>query len=459
MQFQDKIYDQDTDSVFLLYTAIDDSLNKNGWRVTTNSIDNNISSGLNKPLVLKRKDPLRPQDLKQKGDYIHPHPEIADYFEQLKYQENYAIGRAVKFDKDANNKWRVWFNITDPQAKTLFKAASVQLEYPQHISPLIATFPIEYPDEDLANSFDHWSITHWAFVDQPAYADLLKLRGKCNGTLAQCEIKLKNASENNNCGFCVKGELTRLIGASDSSLGNNSTIQDQMEDSKPSTQTGSFEKLTSADGKPLTITNPHSAAPIQTSTIIENSSKQEQEPATDTKPGMPKGDINKDKPVNQEEEKEAELLKGLKPEVLSYISTLRAEARTKESAYNTILKEVADVKGEFEKIKIQGRRYQLKSIIPRYNFKTDEAHEKEIDKVMQWQGISDEEIASIYENALIASTTKISNKGAAITQRNYDVPNFNNVKQQEASQENSSDRLSKLMSLVTMLNNNNGGDL
>ena len=451
MQFQDKIYDQDTDSVFLLYTAIDDSINKNGWKVNADSIDNNIFSGLNKPLVLKRKDPAHPNDARQKGDYIHPHPlDLGNYLDQLKYQESYAVGRAVKLDRDARGKWRVWFHVTDPKAKTLFKAASIQTEFPQHISPLIATFPVEYPDEDANNIFNHWSITHWAFVSDPAYGDLLKIRGKCNGTLQHCEIKLKNASESEEVGFCVKGELTRLIAASqNSSLDKNSTFPVSMQESTPS-QNGT-EKLTTADGKPLTLTGQHTTttkAAVQQPTIIETPSKQEQEPGTPDRPGDQRGETrNSNPPANKEEEKEAQLLKGLSPQVLSYIDSLRAEARTKDSAYQTMLKEVSGIKGELANIAQERRRYQLKSIIPRYNFKTDEAHEKEIDKVMKWQGISDEEIASIYENALVAQSVA-KPKSAS---RTYDVPNFGKVAQKEASSENSSDRLMRLMSLVTML--------
>src|SRR5215831_789355 len=96
-EFQSKHYEPSTDDLFLVYTAIDDSFNKNGWKVE--DIDKNITSGLGRPGVIKPKDPLNPLDKNQEGNFIHPEFPNATLVELLQGQEAFSIARAVRLDK------------------------------------------------------------------------------------------------------------------------------------------------------------------------------------------------------------------------------------------------------------------------------------------------------------------------------------------------------------------------
>lgn len=446
----------DSQKFYLLYTAIDDSLNKNGWRVDSNSIADNIKSGLNKPIVLKLKDAGRPQDTAQKGRYIHPYADNpTSYQDQLDYQESYALGRAVDFDQDSKGVWRVWFEITDPAAVMKFKQGSQSLDsFPAFISPAIATYPFEYPDEDNAQVYKHWGITHWAFVDEPAYGVKMAVRGQCHDTLNRCAIKLKNASVSKECGFCVAGELTNIIAASNaanSSQVANSTNSNSMSEQTPLQNNTVNSTLTDANGNPLQLQlNKAPIQPNQTQipTTTQTPSKQEAEPGSDQKPGQEKGD-NRDfvNPQNQEEQNEA-LLKEASPALRSYIETLRAESRSKQTALETVMKQQQEIQKQLNQISLERRRFQLSNLIPRDIFKSDESYQKELDNVMTWQGISDDRIREIYQNQIIVKQARPVQKGASV----YEVPNFG-VENKSASTSaiNSSDRLTKLLDLPSML--------
>ena len=149
-EFESKHYEPTTDDLFLVYTAIDESFNANGWRVE--DIDKNITSGLGRPGVIKPKDPNNPQDQNQYGNFVHPEFPGASLVELLQNQESYSIARAVRLDKPSNGgDWRVWLHVTDPKAKLALKNASA--DYPKYISPQVITFPNDFPDEDRQQSY------------------------------------------------------------------------------------------------------------------------------------------------------------------------------------------------------------------------------------------------------------------------------------------------------------------
>lgn len=193
--FQDQFYDPSSDRLFLVYYALDDSINLNGWRVSTPSLEKNIKSFIGKPVVLKRKDPYNPSDRVQTGRFIHPILKNASLAENLEYQEQYSVGRINKVFLNPRKGWRFDVEITDPGLKQALKAETFKDgQYPRHVSPQIATFPDQYPHETEDN-VNNWHGLHLALVDVPAYGfQKADVKGKCLGSEQECTIKLRSAA-------------------------------------------------------------------------------------------------------------------------------------------------------------------------------------------------------------------------------------------------------------------------
>jgi hypothetical protein len=426
-EFQSKHYEPATDDLFLVYTAIDNSFNKNGWKVE--DIDKNITSGLGRPGVIKPKDPTSLLDQKQEGNFVHPEFPNASLVELLQGQEAYSIARAVRLDKpQPGSDWRVWLQITDPKAKLALKNASAAgdhaILYPKYISPQVITFPSDFPDEDKANSYKHWIISHWAFVDVPAYGEKMQIRGNCYGDLNNCKIKLQNAST---AGFCITGAIKAL---SSSSHNANSTTQNIMSsDQNAGSNNGS---PINSNSQQIPNTGPvYSWQPVQISTSptptnnVTIPSKQEAEPESDQKPGLEKGDKQiRDGPPDKEEPKAR--ISGLPesvPELQNMVATLQEAMRGLQKDFAAIKKD-NDIRKQTE------QRYYAASKVARYGsqFKSKDAFEKEVDVALRYSSVMSEQELEQYLADKFGKTTTIApvakSAAAIIADTNHDVPDF-----------------------------------
>jgi hypothetical protein len=180
------------DRFFLVYYALDDTLNLSGWGVSSESLERNIRSFIGKPVVLKHKDQFSESDRNQVGNFVHPVLKNASLSDNLSYQELFAVGRIN--DVSLTNKgWRFDVEIIDPQMKQAYKAGTFESLYPRHVSPQIATFPDQYPDERDDN-VQKWHGLHLALVDVPAYGfQKADVKGKCYGSEQECTVKLRSA--------------------------------------------------------------------------------------------------------------------------------------------------------------------------------------------------------------------------------------------------------------------------
>ena len=456
-EFQSKHYDPKTDDLFLVYTAIDESFNANGWKVE--DIDQNITSGLGRPGVIKPKDPTNPLDRSQEGNFVHPEFPGASLLELLQGQEAYSIARAVRLDKPKpGSDWRVWLHVTDPKAKLALKNASTTADYPRFISPQVITFPADFPDEDKANSYKHWIISHWAFVDVPAYGEKMQIRGNCYGHINNCKIKLQNAST---AGFCVTGAIKAL---SSSSHNTNSQTQSIM-----SEQTTSASPINSNSQQVSSIPNPNSTGqvyswqPVQVSSnnnptpanTLTTPSKQEAEPESDQKPGLEKGDKQiRDGPPDKEEPKAR--VSGLPesvPELQNMVSTLQEAMRGLQKDFATIKKD-NDIRKQTE------QRYYAASKVARYGnqFKSKDAFEKEVDVALRYSSVMSEPELEQYLADKFGRTVAPIAKSAAVSSpttpdTTHEVPDF---KSNNASS-GSSDNNRKYIEVMDMFDNNNTG--
>ncbi|MGH9964949.1 MAG: hypothetical protein ACRD5E_09020 [Nitrososphaeraceae archaeon] len=185
--------------LYLVYYALDDSLNLNGWRVSPNSLERNIRSFVGKPLVIKSKDLFNPNDRDQAGNFVHPILKNASLTENLNYQEQFAVGRINSVTLNPNRGWRFDVEITDPKLKEAFTSKQLNrysygYKYPRYVSPQIATFPDRFPVESAAG-VENWHGLHLALVDVPAYGFYkANVAGECYGAEARCQAELKSAS-------------------------------------------------------------------------------------------------------------------------------------------------------------------------------------------------------------------------------------------------------------------------
>lgn len=466
-EFQSKHYEPGTDDLFLVYTAIDESFNKNGWRVE--DIDKNIKSGLGRPGIIKPKDPNNPIEHDQSGQFIHPVFPGASLQTLLQNQEVYSIARAVRLDKPSPTApWRVWLHVTDPNAKLALKNASTgsnsesERQYPRYISPQVITFPSDFPNEENAKTYKHWIISHWAFVDVPAYGEQMKVRGNCYGAIDDCKIKLQNASTAN---FCVK----QAIAALNSSHNTNSQTQSIMAESSnaQSNSNNSNAQPVQSDSQQVGQLT-YSWQPVQTTAAtnttlpysnqpISNYSKQEPEPGTSTKPGQEKNDTNQVKPVNKEEDKEAPIGETTE-DLKKVIADLRRQNQEQEKR-TKLLEEDNVIRKQNEK------RYQMAAKIAKYSyrFKSKDAFDKEIDTAVRYSQVMSEEeleeyldrklgVAAGEEIAIKArSASAIVSSSTTTTNQQHEVLNVQ--AQVNNASSNSSDISRKCIELIDMFSN------
>jgi hypothetical protein len=183
------------DRLFLVYYALDSSLNLNGWNVSQQSLERNIRSFIGKPVVLKNKDSFNPNDGPQKGNFVHPILKNASLEENLNYQKQFSVGRINDVSLNPQKGWRFDVEITDPQMKRAFRDNTFGNKYPRYVSPQIATFPDIFPGESNNINVEHWHGLHLAFVDYPAYGfQKTDMKGKCFGSEQMCKIELRSAS-------------------------------------------------------------------------------------------------------------------------------------------------------------------------------------------------------------------------------------------------------------------------
>jgi hypothetical protein len=192
LSFQEKHYDPSSDRLFLVYYALDSSVNQNGWRVSPESLDRNIKSFIGKPIVLKQKDPYNLEDMPQTGKFVHPILKNASLDENLQYQEQFSVGRINDVYRNYKG-WRFDVEITNPYIKEVLKSGADNT-YPKYVSPQIATFPDRFPGEPETN-IQNWQGLHLAFVDVPAYGFAKSdMAGKCYGSEQLCTAQLQSAA-------------------------------------------------------------------------------------------------------------------------------------------------------------------------------------------------------------------------------------------------------------------------
>lgn len=432
-------YNAQTDRLFLVYYPIIPGYNGNKWGVTENSLHTNIQTAINKPVVVYRKNPTNRYHTHQAGNFVHPtieeaaaeigHPLKAE--EYYNWQERFAIGRVRNVDK-RDKGYAFTLEITDPDAKTILKSDRYSTGIPGWTSPQIISNSRLYPEEEASGIFNHWTISHIALVDIPAYGvEQSALRGKCFGAEKECLIQTKSASQEN-LGFCVKQAAIDLI---------ESYSSHQTQVSNPSHNTMSQSENTAAKSSE-TVT--YVATPTDNTNPIaitgETEKPQGQEPP------------EKNPPPVEPEPTTKETLQGAKT-----LEEANAQIRQMAELLQETNKQLKAQQKELDRISLSERKARLAFIIPRDLFKSDDSHQKEVEKTLNekvseswlidyWK--TKRELAMVQssktkqEEPLVAKSASLQQQ----QQQQHEVPDFSSSQNQSQRSINQ-----KLMDLQRMV--------
>jgi hypothetical protein len=110
-------------------------------------------------------------------------------------------------------------------------------------------------------------------------------------------------------------------------------------------------------------------------------------------------------------------------DLLSKLQTTRDTLLEEKRRNDSYMKRYQDKVAKCERIAT------LHNLIPRQLFVREDAYQRELEKVSQWSGISDQEIADIYQRKLGDINKKFRHHGAASTTRDpyagfRDIPDF-----------------------------------
>jgi hypothetical protein len=362
-------YDPDTDRLFLVYYALPPTSNRNKWQVSERSLDANIRTAINKPVIIYPHSKSNRFHSNQAGNFVHPLPEeaSAEMGRPLSEEEYYnwqegkgVVGRIIDVDK--REKGYAWtLEITDPSAKQILKSDKYSTGIPAWTSPQILTYPHVYPNEDRTGIYDHWVVSHVILTDNPAFGfEKSALAAKCLGDQPTCMIKTKSASTTEGLGFCVKQAITTLLNSSQKESDASQT-HNTMSDNQSATTDSNV---------------------VVTKTLSEQNQKQEgEQQAQPAGSGIGvEGDANERNQPQKEEELEQQPTEATLPKTIEEAHKIIAQ---QSELVKIMQKEMKGFKKELDQIKTERKLFQLQTIIPRSLFKSDESYSKEIQKTMQ----------------------------------------------------------------------------
>jgi hypothetical protein len=435
VEVPERRYDSASDRLFLVYYPITPGYNRNKWGVSEQSLHTNIHTAINKPVVVYRKNPNNPIHTKQAGSFIHPTPEEAatelghppNAEEYYNWQEKFAVGRVRSVDK-RDKGYAFTLEITDNEAKNILKSDIYRTGVPGWTSPQIISNGHLYPNEETSGVFDHWTISHIALLDVPAYGyDQAGVRAKCFGAEKDCMIQTRSASQEN-LGFCVKQATIDLVQSRTKKetadtlrtlSANLNSSQSSPESQLSHTIMSQSENTAPKSSETVTYTAPNDTTTPQP--VNTNNNKE---------PSKEEAQTQQTLPVTPTEEPKAPTIEGAKN-----LEEANIQIRQMSELLTETNKQLKAQQKELDRIALSERRARLAFIIPRDLFRSDESHMKEVDKTMN-EKVSESWLIDYWktkrELAMTQSTARkmvheeepptISAKSASVSQ--HEVPDF-----------------------------------
>jgi len=171
--------------------------NKNGWKVSWESIKKYASDFINHP-----------------GIYYEPVVDEPDhtggrtYRENMANQEDYRVVNIVSVAICEDDKTLNYVGeILDEKFEELWEAGKINMTspavWPEEMEQ-VGTMENGAPMLDV----DKWRALHIAYINDPAYGDDAMTLATCDGDGQSCRIRL--SAKNNPCGLCAQNDLAPL---------------------------------------------------------------------------------------------------------------------------------------------------------------------------------------------------------------------------------------------------------
>ena len=155
--------------------------NGNGWGVSSDSIDKNISRFIGKPFCVTAKQWFPESEYET---YEHPYLPTNNLDIIFSHQAKYSVGDIVDVIKDNHDDY---YAMIKPHSKFANNSP------PAFCSPAIFQLDPHEPE----NKISKWEALHLAGLDRdPAYgAQIALLKGTCIGTANECKVQFKSAKQ------------------------------------------------------------------------------------------------------------------------------------------------------------------------------------------------------------------------------------------------------------------------
>ncbi len=178
-----------TPGLYLKTFALSDQRNKNGWRVTWDSIKNNISDFVknSRPGI----DYTKCVDQKCDLDHV----EASSFNRTINLQEDFRVSNIVGYtlNEDTHTAYAI-HQITDSKFAELVKSGQRIFVSPM-IWPVSGGYDVKGTNEKGLPILDvyNWKAVHIAFVNDPAFGDDAKITAMCEGN--DCQMRLLSAKQ------------------------------------------------------------------------------------------------------------------------------------------------------------------------------------------------------------------------------------------------------------------------
>lgn len=172
---------------------MDDSVNKNFWKIPDRAIKKYASSFIGRPLVYHPSGQHIPY---LKEGVKDDSPTFID--DILRVQERYKIGEIMYVNQQhikgkPNEKgWYATIRVTDPEVVQKIRSGNIS----SFVSPQVYDVNGAAPNEETTEFIP----LHIAVVSEPAYGNRARIKATCTGTGSSCVNALKSACGNNGGG-------------------------------------------------------------------------------------------------------------------------------------------------------------------------------------------------------------------------------------------------------------------
>ena len=175
--------------LYLKTFALNTKRNKNGWRVTWDSIKKNIGDFIGMPGILYNKCIGTVCDL--------DHTEGTTYEASVEAQKDYITTQIIDYTLDEQNETGyVIHKVNDPDGDFAKQVMGGEIKYVSpSVWPIQGSYDVNGTTDNglpMIDAYD-WKPIHIAFVNDPAFGDDAKITATCEGQ--NCQMRLLSARE------------------------------------------------------------------------------------------------------------------------------------------------------------------------------------------------------------------------------------------------------------------------